>query len=176
MKGKSDRLFPFICPWKGLERPMNKKLLLEEHIIAGLLLIMLAIMGANVVTRKIPLGISISFAEELVVYLFVCCSMIGVSAAAARGANMGLTAVVDLLPRKVKNVFLVISMSAGILLFGFLFYQGVINLEMVIEYEQRTPILRIPQWIFTSVYCIGPALYIFRVIQSTVRQIRKREA
>ena len=154
---------------------MKKKLLLEEHIIAALLLVMLAIMGANVVTRKLPLGISISFAEELVVYLFVCCSMIGVSAAAARGANMGLTAIVDLLPRPVKSVFLIISMCASILLFGFLFYQGVVNLEMVIEYEQRTPILRIPQWIFTSVYCIGPALYIFRVAQTTFRQIRGQE-
>ena len=154
----------------------NDKLLIEEHIIAGMLLVMLGIMGANVVTRKLPLGVSIAFAEELVVYLFVACSMIGASAAAARGANMGLSALVDLSPRGLKNVFLVISMLASILLFGFLFYQGVINMQMVIEYEQKTPILRIPQWIFTSFYCTGPALYIFRVIQGTVRAIRKGEA
>ncbi len=152
---------------------MKNKLLIEEHIIAVLLLIMLAIMGANVVTRKLPLHISISFAEELVVYLFVCASMIGASAAAARGANMGLSAVVDLMPRNLKNVFAVVSMIASILLFGFLFYQGVVNMQMVIEYEQKTPILRIPQWIFTSFYCIGPALYIYRVIQNTVRFIRR---
>jgi C4-dicarboxylate transporter DctQ subunit len=154
---------------------MKNKLLIEEHIIAALLLVMLAIMGANVVTRKLPLGISISFAEELVVYLFVCCSMIGVSAAAARGANMGLTAVVNLFPRRVRNVFLLISMAASVLLFGFLFYQGVVNMQMVIEYEQKTPILRIPQWIFTSFYCTGPALYIYRVVQNTVRTIRRGE-
>lgn len=151
---------------------MKKKLLFEEHAIAFLLLVMLAIMGANVVTRKIPMGISISFAEELVVYLFVVASMLGASAAAARGANMGLDALVNLFPRNVRVVFAVISALASIALFGFLFYQGVVNMQMVLRYAQKTPILRIPQWIFTMFYCIGPALYIYRVAQTTVHFIK----
>jgi TRAP-type C4-dicarboxylate transport system permease small subunit len=155
------------------ERAMKSKLLFEEHAIALLLLVMLLIMGANVVTRKLPLNISISFAEELVVYLFVCASMLGASAAAARGANMGLNALVDLMPGNLKVVFAIVSAIASILLFGFLFYQGVVNMQTVIRYGQKTPILRIPQWIFTIFYCIGPALYIYRVIQATARFIKQ---
>ena len=73
---------------------MKKKLILEEHIIAGTLLIMLSIQGINVFCRYIT-GWSFSFSEELVVYLFAVSSFIGASAACARGANMGLSALVD---------------------------------------------------------------------------------
>ncbi|RGY97241.1 TRAP transporter small permease [Clostridium sp. AM58-1XD] len=156
-----------------MEVSMKDKLLIEEHIIAALLLIMLAIMGVNVITRMIPIGISLAFTEELVTYSFVCTSLLGASAACARGANMGLDALVSLMPPAAKKVFLFISCAASVLLFGFLFYQGVITLQSVVEYNQKTPILQIPQWIFTSFYCIGPALYIFRAIQFCIRKCRE---
>lgn len=152
---------------------MKSKLLPEEHVMAALLLVMLAIMGANVATRKIPMGISISFAEELVVYLFVCCSMLGASAACYRGANMGLTAIVELLPRSLQKASVVVTMLASVLLFGFLCKQGWETMWMVIEYEQETPILRIPQWIFTAFYVIGPVMYVVRSFQATCRAFRE---
>lgn len=152
---------------------MKKKMLFEEHLAAALLLIMLIIMGVNVITRVIPMGISLAFTEELVTYSFVCTSLIGVSAACARGANMGLDAIVNLLPARAKIVFLVVSCAAGVILFTFLFYQGVVDVVSMVQYSQKTPILRIPQWIFTSFYCIGSVLYIFRSIQFCIRKVRE---
>jgi C4-dicarboxylate transporter DctQ subunit len=148
------------------------RMMLEEHIIALLLLVMLAILSLNVIMRKLPVDVQFAFAEEIVVYLFVCCSMLGASAACARGANMGLTAIVDLCPRPVQAVCAIVSMLASILLFGFLFFQGAITVRMVFQYDQKTPILQIPQWIFTSFYCIGSGLYIFRVIQGTRKNLK----
>lgn len=68
----------------------KKKLMFEEHIIAALLLVMLAIMGVNIITRTL-FGLSLDFTQELVVYLFAICSIVGASAACAHGANMGLS-------------------------------------------------------------------------------------
>nr|WP_243207190.1 TRAP transporter small permease [Mediterraneibacter hominis] len=133
---------------------------------------MLLIAGANVIGRFIS-GISLSFSEELVVYIFAATSIIGASAACARGANMGLSAITDLLPQKAQIVFVILSTLGSVLLFALLFYQGVVTVQSMIEYGQKTPILRIPTWIFEIFYSIGAAMYIFRAIQLAVKKIKE---
>lgn len=158
------------------EKPKKKReMILEEYIIAAGLLVMLIIAGANVLTRFIS-GISLSFSEELVVYIFAATSIIGASAACARGANMGLSAVTDLLPKKAQIVFIIISTMGSVFLFGILFYQGIVTVQSMIEYGQKTPILRIPTWIFEIFYSIGAAMYIFRAIQLAVIKIKELKA
>ena len=151
---------------------MKKKLILEEHIIAGTLLIMLSIQGINVFCRYIT-GWSFSFSEELVVYLFAVSSFIGASAACARGANMGLSALVDLCPPNIQKVFILLSAIGSILLFALLFKRGIEAVRMMLKYGQRTPILRWPTWMFEIAYPIGAVLYIFRTIQFTVRKLKE---
>ena len=149
---------------------MKKKLMLEEHIIAGTMLVMVLIQGANVFCRYVT-GWSFSFSEELVVYLFAVSSFIGASAACAKGANMGLSALVELCPPKIQGVFIIIASLAGILLFTILFKQGIETVGMMLKYGQRTPILRWPTWVFEIAYPIGAVLYIFRTIQFTIRRL-----
>ena len=154
------------------ETKKNSKMILEEYIIAAGILVMLLIAGANIIGRFIS-GISLSFSEELVVYIFAATSIIGASAACARGANMGLSAITDLLPQKAQIVFVILSTLGSVLLFALLFYQGVVTVQSMIEYGQKTPILRIPTWIFEIFYSIGAAMYIFRVIQLAVKKIKE---
>ncbi|MBC5689602.1 TRAP transporter small permease [Mediterraneibacter sp. NSJ-55] len=154
------------------ETKKNSKMILEEYIIAAGILVMLLIAGANVIGRFIS-GISLSFSEELVVYIFAATSIIGASAACARGANMGLSAITDLLPQKAQIVFVILSTLGSVLLFALLFYQGVVTVQSMIEYGQKTPILRIPTWIFEIFYSIGAAMYIFRAIQLAVKKIKE---
>lgn len=156
------------------ENPVKekKKLILEEHIIAALLLIMLAVLAVNVFARFLT-GWSISFSEELVVYLFAVCSIVGASAACARGANMGLDAITNLLPEKVQSILVVAAAIFSITLFAVLLKQGIDTVQSMLKYGQKTPILRIPTWIFEIWYVIGAALYIFRVVQYTVVKLKE---
>ena len=101
----------------------KKKLMLEEHITAALLLIMLTILGVNIITRVL-FGWSLAFTEEVVVYLFAICSIVGAAAACAHGANMGLSAITDLMPRKIQAVFIVLSAILSVFLFGVILKQG----------------------------------------------------
>lgn len=149
-----------------------KKLLIEEHILAAILLIMLAILFLNVVGRYV-FNWSIAFTEEVVVYLFVAASIIGAPAACARGANMGLNALTDLCPKGVQKVTCVISCAASILLFLFLFYQGLQDMTSLFRTKQLTPLLKMPVWIFIAFFPIGSGFYIFRVAQTTVYKLRE---
>lgn len=150
----------------------KKKYILEEHIIAALLLFMLLLQGFNVCARFLT-GWSISFSEELVVYLFAVCSIVGASAACARGANMGLDALTNLLPKKGQALFAVIAAIFSIVLFSILMKQGLDTIQSMIKYGQKTPIMRVPTWIFTVWYVIGSGLYIIRVVLSTVDRVKE---
>ena len=149
----------------------QSKLLLEEYIVGVIMAVMLVILFVNIVGRAL-FGASISFSQELVVYLFVVASIIGAAGACARGANMGLSLVTDNVPPKAQIVFALISCAASIILFAVLFKQGLETAQMMFELNQKTPILRWPSGIFELSYPVGSALYIFRVIQATVKKIR----
>lgn len=150
----------------------KKKLILEEHIVAFLLLAMLLILTVNVTARFLT-GWSISFSEELVVYMFVVCSIIGSSAACACGANMGLDALTNLLPKKGQAVFALIAGVFSIVLFSILLKQGLDTVQSMIKYGQKTPIMRIPTWIFEIWYVIGSGLYIVRSVLFMKNKIKE---
>ena len=149
-----------------------KKYYLEEYIVAATMLVMLVVLFANIVGRVV-FGASISFSQELVVYLFAVSSIIGASAACARGANMGLSLITDNVPPAAQIVFAVIGCVASIALFVLLFKQGLDTALMMFRLNQRTPILRWPSGLFELSYPVGSVLYIFRVIQATMRKIKE---
>lgn len=150
----------------------QSKFLLEEYLVGAIMGVMLVILFINIIGRAV-LGASISFSQELVVYLFVVASIIGAAGACARGANMGLSLLTDHLPVKGQMVFAVISCAMSVILFAILFKQGVETAQMMFKLNQKTPILRLPSGIFEIAYPIGSGLYIFRVIQATIRKLKE---
>lgn len=150
---------------------MKNKMLIEDHILAALMLTMLMLLFANILGRY-ALGIALAFTEEIVSYLFVYASMIGAASACAKGANMGLSAIVDMLPLLWRKVSAVVVCIASCMLFSLLCYQGIEMIVSQIDYNQVTPTTRIPVWIFSTSLPIGSALFIFRMIQITVRNLK----
>lgn len=148
-----------------------KKYSIEEIICAFCMIIMLCIIFVNIVGRTFW-GASISFSQELVVYLFVVASIVGAAAACAEGANMGLSLVTDHLPLAAQKVFAIIGCIASVILFAVLFKQGLETAISMFQLDQRTPILRWPAGIFELAYPLGSAFYIFRVIQVTWKKVK----
>lgn len=150
---------------------MKGKMLLEDHLLAGLMLLMLALLFANIVGRYV-IGAALAFTEEIVSYLFVYASMIGAASACAKGANMGLSAVVEKLPPRWQRASVLVVCAASCSLFALLLYQG---FEMVVsqfDYAQVTPTTRLPVWIFSLSLPLGAALFLFRTLQATWRKLK----
>lgn len=146
---------------------MNKKgFYFEEYFLAVNLLIMLGIAFANVVCRYF-FRVSIAFTEELVVYMFLYATMLGAPAAYSRGANMGFTIITDRLPQALHKYVVLITTVASCIFFSILFYYGVGRAYQQYEYNVLTPIMKIPEWLFSLSIPLGSALYIFRTLQYT---------
>lgn len=154
---------------------MKGKMLLEDHLLAALMLTMLALLFANIVGRYV-VGAALAYTEEIVSYLFVYASMIGAASACAKGANMGLSAVVEKLPPRLRRGSLLVVCAASCSLFALLFWQGCAMVASQLGYAQVTPTTRLPVWIFSLSLPLGSALFIFRTLQATWRKLKGGEA
>ena len=149
----------------------DKRLLLEEYIIAVMLLVMTVINGANIVSRYL-FKYSLAFSEELLVYIFVWASMLGASAAVKRGANLGLSILTDLIPAKGQKHVTAITTFAGVILFAVLVIMGVQMVQSEYNFGITTPTMGLPEWIFGLGIPIGAGFYIYRSIQVILRAYR----
>ena len=151
-----------------MEKKEKRKLTPEQWIGGIMLLIMFIIMFVNVVTRYL-IKVSIAFTEELVTYLFIAATIFGASQACKENANMGMDAVVKLLPKKVQVVIQWIVAVFTIAMFVILIYYSILIVKNQIKYESITPQMRLPQWIFTVPLPIGACFFIFRTVQYTLK-------
>lgn len=149
----------------------SNRLILEEYIIAVLLLVMTIINGANIITRYL-LKYSLAFSEELLVYIFVWTSMLGASAAVTRGANLGLSILTDRLPSKWQKYVTAITAFAGVILFVVLLVMGIQMVRSEFRFGLTTPTMGLPEWIFGLGIPVGAVFYIYRSIQIILRAYR----
>ena len=153
---------------------VNKKgFYIEELFLGAVILLMLAIAFANVLCRYF-LKVSIAFSEELVVYLFLYATMLGAPAAYSRGANMGFTLLTDKVPAAKQKYVVLITTIASIVFFGILFYYGCERCYTQYDYGVLTPIMKIPEWLFSLSIPLGSLLYIWRTIQYTAAVFKGR--
>lgn len=145
--------------------------LIEEYVIAIIVLVMFVLVVLNVLTRYV-ISYSLAFTEELVTYLFVCASMFGAPVACVRGANIGMDAVVKLLPKSWRIASIWISVGMSYFIYGMIGYYGFRSVMMQINNKAITPIMDIPIWIFTLSLPLGSLLYFFRVTQWGVEKVK----
>jgi len=153
---------------------MADKMLIEEKIIGILLAVMVAINGINIVSRYV-FNFSISFSEELLVYLFVWAMMLGAAAAAYRGQNLGMSALTDLLPARWQKGMSVIISLLGIALFIILAITGASMVKSELVNKLITPTMGLPEWIFGLAIPIGAIFFIYRNIQIIIQTLKGAE-
>lgn len=142
---------------------------LEEYLCAALIMFMSLLAFANVIVRYLT-DDSLAFTEELVINLFVLVTLLGASIAFRRNAHLGVTLLVDLLPKSCRKWFAVLSGVAGVAVFAMLLYHGV---DMVIqEYtsEMKTYSMGLPMWWFGLSVPLGSLLIIIRVVQVALNE------
>jgi TRAP-type C4-dicarboxylate transport system permease small subunit len=150
----------------------QNRMLPEEHLGAAIFGFMTLLAGINIVSRVV-VNFSFAFSEELEIYLFVVATILGASAGVYRGLHMGLTIVADAFKGRARLFFILMSAVASVILYAVLAWQGFLLAESHIRYAYVTPVMQIPQWVFSSSLCYGALLYIYRVVQDTIQKVKE---
>jgi len=121
----------------------------EEIFAVALAFAMTAIIFIQVFSRSV-LGDSLSWSEELGRYIFVWMTFIGASVALQRGAHLGIDALVQVLPKKLQNIFALVTYIFIFLLLLVMIKEGI----SLVEHTgmQRSPAMRMPMsWAYLAI-------------------------
>jgi TRAP-type C4-dicarboxylate transport system permease small subunit len=137
----------------------------EEWFLALSLIIMLAITVVEVVSRYV-FHLSLAFAEEITINLFVWSVMVGTATAAKHNHHLGFSLITDYLPAvwKRRATAAVALLCIGV--FGLFGWYGVEMVESQIASGQTTPAMEIPEWIMGLAIPAGSLLCILRFGQA----------
>lgn len=138
---------------------------LEDWFLVISLGAMMILNFANVVSRYL-LSTSISFTEELTTNLFVWSCFIGAAAAAKRGAHLGFSLVVDVMPSTARRFVMALVTVVSLAMFALLFVMSLDMIETQIMLKQETPALGMPEWIVSLALPVGAVFCFVRFAQA----------
>ncbi len=127
---------------------------LEKLIIAYGVIIISAILIVNVFTRQF-LDYSWKAAEETSLFFVVAVTFLALSYAARTGKHIVMTAVLDIVPFKVKKVMMIVNSLLSVVL---LLWIASLSWEYVMYVKlmgRFTPALEVPAWMTVIVMPIG---------------------
>jgi TRAP-type C4-dicarboxylate transport system permease small subunit len=146
----------------------------EEVVSTTLLAVMAVFAFLNVLTRYF-IHYSFAFTEEIEVALLVWITMLGAAAGFRRGIHLGFNFLSSKIPLAGRRVLLVISSLLAIFCFGVLLRYSLVQIQDELILEVTTEALDIPQWLYTLALTVGSLLVIFRVVETTVNTLRRKE-
>lgn len=121
---------------------------IEEALGAAAMALICLISFANVIARYFT-NISFAFTEEYSVFLLVFMTFVGASAGFAANEHIRITFFVNRVSRPVKQLFGIISLLATTTMFSLIVYYGARVTYAEWYWEETTPGLGNPAWIYT---------------------------
>ncbi len=137
----------------------------EEWFLAISLVIMLGLTVVEVASRYV-LHLSLAFAEEITVNLFVWSVMVGVATAAKHNHHLGLSIVTDYMSPAWQRRMAAAVAVLCILIFALFGWYGVEMVQSQIASDQKTPAMEIPEWLMGMSIPLGSLLCIIRFGQA----------
>lgn len=122
----------------------------------GVILLTLVTIG-NVISRKF-FNHSWSFAEEVSQFILVIVTFMGVGYAARKSRHIRMTAIYEMMPEKIKKIFMLIISLVTAVLLAYLAYYAWEYVQNVIRTARVTPVLRVPFYLVIIWVPIGLVL------------------
>ena len=144
---------------------------IERALAAVVLGVICLITLANVVVRYFT-NYSFAATEEISVALMVVLALLGSATAVARRRHIAITILVDRLPRPLKRFAEVIAETATLVMFLLLVWLGGELAWDVYRFEETSPGMGWPQWIYTIWLPVLAALIAVRAAVMIVRGLR----
>ncbi len=144
----------------------------EEYLAGGLLLSMAAIAFVNVISR-FTFKFSISYIEELEIYLYVWLVMLGSAIAFKKGKHLCVALIVEKMPKKVQKLVQIIVALLSITFFLILLRYSITQIQDEMLLNVTTTSMGVPMWWYTLGLPIGSGLIIIRIIQRTIVELKE---
>jgi TRAP-type C4-dicarboxylate transport system permease small subunit len=144
---------------------------IERALAAVVLGVICLITLANVVVRYFT-NYSFAATEEISVALMVVLALLGSATAVARRRHIAITILVDRLPRPLKRFAEVIAETATLVMFLLLVWLGGELAWDVYRFEETSPGMGWPQWIYTIWLPVLAALIAVRAAVMIIRSLR----
>ncbi|SBV93449.1 putative N-acetylneuraminate transporter [uncultured Alphaproteobacteria bacterium] len=120
-----------------------------DEMLAALAMALICVISlANVVVRYLT-DVSFAFTEEFSVFLLVFMTLTGSAVAFATDGHIRIVFFRDLLPRRLRRLADAAALLLAGLLFAMVLYYGALFAWDEWEYEETSPGLGLPNWIYT---------------------------
>jgi C4-dicarboxylate transporter DctQ subunit len=151
---------------------------LEEWIIATLMgaatiVIFVAVVHRYLSGLPIPalqdtlIGINMSWAQELCIYMFVWMAKFGAAYGVRTGIHVGVDVLINRLSEKWRNKVIVFGLLAGATFTGIIGTLGGVFVQRMSQTDSTSPDLEVPMWIVYLAVPLGSYLMCFRFLQVT---------
>ena len=146
---------------------------LEEAFAVIAMALMAVIMGIQVIARYV-FNSSLSWPEEVSVYLLIWMGMLSLSNCIRKNASIKVEMIIDLFPEKVRKFFHLLEDIISILFYGLLtipawqFFQG------VVKSGQVSPALQIPMTLIQVAPFVACILAVIRSVEHIIFLFRRQ--
>ncbi|MDY4060701.1 MAG: TRAP transporter small permease [Anaerovoracaceae bacterium] len=144
---------------------------LEEIILVPAFAISTILIFVQIILRTFHS--SLSWSEELVRYMYVWETWIGVSYAAKRGSHLRITMLKDKLKGKAQIALETFVVVIWIVFALFVFVQGIDAINTITAFSQKSSALRIPMQYCYLAIPVGMVLMSIRLIEEAVARVKK---
>lgn len=133
------------------------------RLISSILILAMAfIMVMNVILRYV-FHFSFNWADEIIRYLCIYMSFLGIASAWKYGTHIGVTLFVEhVMPKGIRKYIRLLQDIISIFFLAVTVYFGFILVERIIASNQLSPALKVPMW---AIYGIVPITSILGIIQ-----------
>ena len=144
---------------------------LEKMICTVTLALMSAIIVAQVFFRYV-LNNSLSWSEEMARYVFIWLIYIGISYGCKLRKHIKIDAALNLFPKKVRPYIVVLGDILFIVFAVYIVYTGTVYSLSQMQYNMRSPALKIPNEFVYMSTVVGFGLAVIRQIQTIVYRVK----
>ena len=134
---------------------LMKQLLNIDYFLAGLSLVILVSVTFFGVIMRYFFNAPFVWQEEVQLACLVCIIFIGAGVAFRNKGHIAIDVVVDLMPKKLQRIVGIFGYLVTTFVLIFFIKNGMIFVEILVEIDRRTNILRIPYYLIYSMIPLG---------------------
>jgi len=154
---------------------------LEETLIGALMAVATVVIFASVVLRflssvpyvqDIAIRLSMTWAQELCIFLFVWMAKFGAAYGVRAGVHVGVDVLINRLAPRSRKVVVTIGLLGGCLFTGVVGTLGAILVWEIGQTDQTSEDMEVPMWLVYLCVPLGSYLMCFRFVQVVVSFLR----
>ncbi len=145
---------------------------IEKVFAVVISIVMTVVLFLQVLSRYV-FNLSITWSEELSIFLLIWLTYIGASMAVMQRRHLRITMLAELLP---KRAFKIVDIVSNVVFLGFMLFiaHGTYNLILLAKRtKQMGASTGIPRWVVFTGLLLAYILMMIRLVQDTVRHYRE---